>query len=71
MCGSGAFPLPQQVLETADAQLRGAGFSFAKIAALKDLAAKTLDGTVPTMRALGRMPLFHPDSSGGLIEDWD
>ena len=23
------------------------------------------------VRALGRMPLFHPDSSGGLAEDWD
>ena len=28
--------------------IRGAGFSRAKIAALRDLAAKTLDGTVPT-----------------------
>ena len=27
---------------------RGAGFSQAKVAALRDLAAKTLDGTVPT-----------------------
>ena len=32
-----------------DAQaIRGAGFSQAKVAALRDLAAKTLDGTVPT-----------------------
>jgi adenine/guanine phosphoribosyltransferase-like PRPP-binding protein len=23
------------------------------------------------VRALGSMPLFHPDSSGGLVEDWD
>ena len=28
--------------------IRGAGFSQAKVAALRDLAAKTLDGTVPT-----------------------
>ena len=47
-CGSaGAFPLPQQVLETTDTRLRATGFSFAKIAALKDLAAKTLSGLVP------------------------
>ena len=23
------------------------------------------------VRALGTMPLFHPDGSGGLVEDWD
>jgi adenine phosphoribosyltransferase len=23
------------------------------------------------VRALGAMPLFHPDGKGGLIEDWD
>ena len=47
-CGSaGAFPLPQQVLDTTDTRLRATGFSFAKIAALKDLAAKTLSGLVP------------------------
>jgi DNA-3-methyladenine glycosylase II len=46
-CGNGAFPLPQQVLDAEDAQLRGAGFSYAKIAALKDLAAKTIAGIVP------------------------
>jgi DNA-3-methyladenine glycosylase II len=28
--------------------IRGAGFSLAKVAALRDLAAKTLDGIVPT-----------------------
>jgi DNA-3-methyladenine glycosylase II len=55
LCGSGAFPLPQQVLATGDAQLRGAGFSFAKIAALKDLAAKSLAGIVPTRAELGAL----------------
>jgi 3-methyladenine DNA glycosylase/8-oxoguanine DNA glycosylase len=43
------------VLATADGSLRAAGLSRAKIAALKDLAAKTLDGTVPSARALARM----------------
>src|SRR5205085_4569252 len=36
---------PRQVLETPDKKLRGAGLSRSKVAAIKDLAAKTLDGT--------------------------
>jgi DNA-3-methyladenine glycosylase II len=51
-CGSGSFPAPRTVLATKDAQLRAVGFSFAKIAALKDLAAKTLEGVVPERREL-------------------
>src|SRR5438874_7761751 len=46
---------PRIVLETLDESFRGAGLSGNKIAALKDLAAKTLDGTVPSVRALARM----------------
>lgn len=46
-CGNGGFPLPRQVIAAEDAQLRSAGFSYAKIAALKDLAAKTIAGMVP------------------------
>src|SRR6266571_4935926 len=46
---------PKTVLETPDEKLRGAGLSRSKVAALKDLAAKTIDGTVPTARALARM----------------
>jgi len=46
---------PKLVLETPDRKLRAAGLSRSKIAALKDLAAKTIDGTVPSARALGRM----------------
>lgn len=46
---------PKLVLATPDAQLRAAGLSRNKIAALKDLAAKTIDGTVPSGRALSRM----------------
>lgn len=41
------FPLPHHVLGAHDDQLRAVGFSFAKVAALKDLAAKTLEGIVP------------------------
>ncbi|HEY4972664.1 MAG TPA: hypothetical protein VII41_03590 [Steroidobacteraceae bacterium] len=51
-CGDGGFPTPQQVLDASDASLRSAGFSFAKIAALKDLAAKTISGVVPARAAL-------------------
>jgi len=46
---------PEQLLATPDQALRAAGLSRAKTAALKDLAAKTIDGTVPTGRALIRM----------------
>jgi DNA-3-methyladenine glycosylase II len=46
---------PQQLLATPDETLRAAGLSRAKTAALKDLAAKTIDGTVPSGRALIRM----------------
>lgn len=45
--GGGVFPTPQQVLATPDATLRATGFSFAKIASLKDLAAKAIAGIVP------------------------
>ena len=46
---------PKQLLATPDETLRAAGLSRAKTAALKDLAAKTIDGTVPSGRALLRM----------------
>ena len=47
---------PEEILATSADTLRAAGLSRSKIAALKDLAAKTIDGTVPTGRALMRMP---------------
>jgi 3-methyladenine DNA glycosylase/8-oxoguanine DNA glycosylase len=46
---------PAKVLGTPDEMLRAAGLSRAKAAALKDLAAKTIDGTVPSGRALLKM----------------
>ena len=46
---------PKLVLKTPDEKLRGAGLSGSKTAALKDLAAKTLDGTVPTAARLVKM----------------
>jgi 3-methyladenine DNA glycosylase/8-oxoguanine DNA glycosylase len=41
------FPKPEDVLERPDDDLRGAGLSRSKTAALKDLAGKTLEGVVP------------------------
>jgi DNA-3-methyladenine glycosylase II len=43
------------LLATPDEQLRAAGLSRNKLLALKDLAAKTLDGTVPTLARLRKM----------------
>jgi DNA-3-methyladenine glycosylase II len=46
-CGAGVFPTPQQLLAASVESLRSAGFSFAKIAALRDLAEKTIAAVVP------------------------
>ncbi len=46
-CGDGVFPQPERLLALEDQALRASGFSFSKIAALRDLAAKTLSGIVP------------------------
>jgi DNA-3-methyladenine glycosylase II len=46
---------PEKTLATPDEAFRAAGLSRNKIAALKDLAAKTIDGTVPSPRAIIRM----------------
>lgn len=46
------FPRPAELLAADVDAIRGAGFSGAKVLALRDLAAKTLDGTVPTSRAI-------------------
>jgi len=50
------FPRPQDLLDASVERLRGAGVSRGKIAALKDLAAKTLDGTVPPVARLKKLP---------------
>ena len=53
--GDDTYPSPEQLVATPDHFLRGVGFSRAKTAALKDIAAKTLDGTIPERRRLARM----------------
>src|SRR3954452_7108128 len=54
-CGPGRFPTPRQVLAISPERLRQAGLSTAKTAAVRDLAAKTLDGTVPSLARIRRM----------------
>ncbi len=52
---AGHFPSPEEMLATPEEQLRGAGLSRAKTAAVKDLAAKTIAGVVPGGRAIARL----------------
>jgi 3-methyladenine DNA glycosylase/8-oxoguanine DNA glycosylase len=51
----GSQPVPEQVMSATDEALRAAGLSRNKMAAIRDLAAKTLDGTVPELKAIRRM----------------
>ncbi len=46
---------PERLLAAKDEALRAVGLSRAKVAAVRDLAAKTLDGTVPTVARLRKM----------------
>src|SRR6201996_4732058 len=48
-------PSPENLIEAPDDRLRGCGLSQAKMLALRDLAAKTLDGTVPTLTPIRRL----------------
>lgn len=49
------FPAPEDLLTVSEEELRGVGFSRAKVAALRDLAAKTQDGTVPLARIIRKL----------------
>jgi DNA-3-methyladenine glycosylase II len=51
----GGDPSPKALIDTPDEVLRAAGVSGNKTKALKDLAAKTLDGTVPSHAAIKKM----------------
>jgi len=53
--GKGRRFTPQALLSTADTVLREAGLSANKLAALQDLARKSLDGTVPPLSRVRRM----------------
>jgi DNA-3-methyladenine glycosylase II len=48
-------PTPELMLATPDEPLRAAGVSGNKIKAFKDLASKTLDGTVPSHAAIKKL----------------
>ena len=41
------FPAPDKVLAASDDDLRGSGFSFSKVRAIRDIAERTLSGIVP------------------------
>jgi DNA-3-methyladenine glycosylase II len=49
------FPKPEEVLKVSTLKLRGTGFSQAKILAIRDIAAKTADGVVPSSRKIVKM----------------
>ncbi len=51
----GRRPTPRTLLAMPDEPLRAAGLSRNKLASLRDLAAKVLDGTVPTPAAARRL----------------
>jgi len=52
---NGRCPTPQEILRLRKSVLRKAGLSFAKIAAAKDLAQKTIEGIVPTLEDAEKM----------------
>jgi DNA-3-methyladenine glycosylase II len=46
-----AFPSPDRILATAENELRACGFSVAKVGAIRGIAARVLDGLVPSRSA--------------------
>jgi 3-methyladenine DNA glycosylase/8-oxoguanine DNA glycosylase len=52
---NGRCPTPEELLRVRPQKLRKAGLSAAKIAAVRDLAQKTIDGIVPTMEDAHKM----------------
>jgi DNA-3-methyladenine glycosylase II len=53
--GEGRYPSPAELVATPVAKLRAVGLSRAKAAAMKDVAARVLDGTVPDRRTIVRL----------------
>jgi len=49
------FPAPEDIASVTDDQMRGVGFSRAKVASIRDIAAKTIEGVVPSMRRIVKM----------------
>jgi DNA-3-methyladenine glycosylase II len=50
------FPRPEDLAKVSDEQIRACGFSFAKIKSIRDIAAKALDGTIPSSRQIVNLP---------------
>jgi O-6-methylguanine DNA methyltransferase len=48
-------PTAEQILRTSDEKLRGAGLSRAKLLALRDLAQRAVEGTLPTLAEVHRL----------------
>src|ERR1700728_3881847 len=55
-------PQPEQLLAAPEERLRAAGLSQGKLLSLRDLAAKTLDGSVPPLATIRRL------SDGEIVE---
>ena len=69
----GKFPTPAQLAADTPESLRAVGFSFSKIAALKDLAAHYLDGRIPddaTLAALDDEAIIERCSAVRGIGRW-
>lgn len=49
------FPKPEDVLKTSEKKLRAAGLSASKVASIRDLAKKTIEGVVPTTAKIKKM----------------
>ena len=49
------FPMPEDLAAVTDIQIRQAGFSGAKVASIRDIAAKTIEGIVPSSRRIAAM----------------
>jgi len=49
------FPTAADLASVSDEALRASGFSRQKIASLRDIAAKTISGVVPSPRAIGKL----------------
>lgn len=52
---NGRCPTPEELLRVRKPKLRKAGLSHAKIAAVRDLAQKTIEGVVPTLEEAEKM----------------
>jgi DNA-3-methyladenine glycosylase II len=49
------FPRPEDLAKVTDGQIRAAGFSFAKIKSIRDIAEKALSGVIPTSREIVKL----------------